>query len=104
MLTLNVITVFITFSALAMYAWILTPIMTKDHKPDISTKIYAVIIGILLIVLAGLSVANTNEFDKYIHTQPTAMDVYSGKTELRYTVQGGEKIDSVVVYKNTIKQ
>lgn len=102
--TLNLLIIFITFSALAMYAWILFPIMTKDHKHDISTKIYAVIIGILLIVLAGLSVANTNEFDKYIHTQPTAMDVYRGKTELRYTVQGERVVDSVVVYKDTITQ
>lgn len=31
--------------------------------------------------------------------EPTAMDVYQGKTTLEYKVVDGEKIDSVVVYK-----
>lgn len=34
-----------------------------------------------------------------INEQPSAMDVYQGKTTLQYTVVGGVKIDSVVVFK-----
>lgn len=30
---------------------------------------------------------------------PEAMDVYKGKTEIQYTVKGGIKTDSVVVFK-----
>lgn len=31
--------------------------------------------------------------------EPSAMDVYRGKTTLEYTIVDGEKLDSVVVYK-----
>lgn len=34
-----------------------------------------------------------------INEQPSAMDVYQGKTALQYTVVDGVKIDSVVVFK-----
>ena len=34
-----------------------------------------------------------------IKGEPSAMDVYQGKTELKYTVVGNEKVDSVVVFK-----
>jgi len=36
-------------------------------------------------------------------SDPTAMDVYRGKTELQYTVVHGQKIDSVVVFKEKYK-
>lgn len=32
--------------------------------------------------------------------KPTAMDVYEGKTILRYTIQDSIKVDSVVVWKD----
>ena len=38
----------------------------------------------------------TRENEKF----PSAMDVYQGKTALQYTIVDGEKIDSVVVFKN----
>lgn len=34
-----------------------------------------------------------------INGQPSAMDVYQGKTILQYTVVDGIKVDSVVVFK-----
>ena len=36
---------------------------------------------------------------KDINNSPSAMDVYMGKTTLQYTVVGGEKTDSVVIFK-----
>lgn len=36
----------------------------------------------------------------YIANQPTALDVYKGKTELEITYKGNIPVDSVVVYKN----
>lgn len=36
----------------------------------------------------------------YIANQPTALDVYKGKTELEITYRGNIPVDSVVVYKN----
>ena len=35
----------------------------------------------------------------FIVDEPSAMDVYRGKTTLEYTIVDGVKIDSVVVYK-----
>ena len=35
-----------------------------------------------------------------IHKQPTAIDVYQGKTTLEITYKDGMAIDSVVVFKN----
>ena len=36
---------------------------------------------------------------KKINEQPSAMDVYQGKTTLQYNVVGGINVDSVVVFK-----
>ena len=37
-----------------------------------------------------------------IDTQPTAMDVYQGKTTLEYTIRDSVKIDSIVIFKDSI--
>lgn len=36
--------------------------------------------------------------------QPTAMDVYQGKTTLEYTIKDSVKIDSIVVFKDSIQR
>lgn len=36
----------------------------------------------------------------YIKGNPTAMDVYQGKTTLKYTIVDGIKTDSCVIWKN----
>lgn len=47
-------------------------------------------IGIAAILIyIGITISNT----------PEAMDVYQGKTSLKYTIVDGEKVDSVVVWK-----
>lgn len=52
-------------------------------------------IGVILILIATtISDANFKE------PKPTALDVYQNKTELEYTIMGGEIVDSVVVFKN----
>lgn len=52
------------------------------------------VVAILLILLSALS------FRKgYYYAKPTAIEVYQGKTTLKYTVVNGEIVDSVVVYK-----
>lgn len=49
----------------------------------------------LICSIIGATFANKAR-DKH----PQAMDVYQGKTTLEYTIRDGEKIDSVVVFKN----
>ena len=48
--------------------------------------------GILCCILMALCIALCDE-------EPTALDVYRGKTELEYTVVGGVYTDSIVVFK-----
>ena len=88
--------------------------------------IAAIIIGIILLFLVFLtfyiSIKNDGKFDNGVtlgliimllfYTEafliyfsdnkpnPTAMDVYQGKTTLEYKVVDGVKVDSVVIFKN----
>ena len=57
---------------------------------------YAVIYLALAIILGCVSICCV----AIIINQPTAMDVYKGKTELQITYKGTIPIDSVVVFKN----
>jgi hypothetical protein len=45
-------------------------------------------------------------WDLYVDTskdsQPTAMDVYQGKTTLEYAIRDSIKIDSIVVFKDSL--
>lgn len=34
--------------------------------------------------------------------RPTAMDVYQGKTTLEYTIRDSVKVDSIVIFKNSV--
>ena len=38
-------------------------------------------------------------FERISKGNPTAMDVYQGKTTIKYTIRDGIKVDSVVVFK-----
>lgn len=52
-------------------------------------------LGWLVVLLSGCTVAFT-----MLAMMPEAMDVYQGKTELKYKVVDGEIVDSCVVFKN----
>ena len=43
-----------------------------------------------ILIYIGITISNT----------PEAMDVYQGKTTLKYTIVDGEKVDSIVVWKS----
>lgn len=74
-----------------------------------------IIFGITLIVIAyGLSILEIYLVDVTVGIlgvlfiymgidiycpEPTALDVYQGKTALEYTYKNGAKVDSVVVFK-----
>ncbi len=53
-------------------------------------------ISIIVFIFAIIGLAC---IASYIHTTPTALDVYKGKTELRITYDGKIPVDSVVIYK-----
>lgn len=54
---------------------------------------------ILSILLAGEIVLLSSILED---PKPTAMDVYQGKTTLEYTIRDNVKIDSIVVFKDSI--
>ena len=66
-------------------------IKLANHE-DRSSIIYLA----LAIILGCISMCCVAIFIK----QPTALDVYRGKTELQITYKGTVPIDSVVVFKN----
>ena len=59
--------------------------------------IKGLIVGIAIFIVAGLltwMIFGPPEFE------PTAMDVYQGRTTLEITYKDGVPVDSVVVFKN----
>lgn len=65
--------------------------LDEESSPHIATGLLLLFILYIVFLLCLRS---------HNISTPSAMDVYQGKTELKYTVQGGEITDSVVVYKN----
>lgn len=64
----------------------------KDYIPII-VYLVLLVIGLVVFPYKGCT----------YETQPTAMDVYQGKTTLEITYKDGVAIDSVVVYKGKEK-
>lgn len=71
--------------ALLIYSW-----TCKDYE-------YNGLVGMIGVILILIAMAISDAHIK--EPQPTAIEVYRGKTELEYTIRGGEVVDSVVVYK-----
>lgn len=56
--------------------------------------VFSIIVGFIMLIGFGCVITAYNS-----HREPTAMDVYQGKTELRITYEGKTPVDSTVVYK-----
>lgn len=56
-----------------------------------------VVIGFIICVLFVLEVGILSDLNE--DPQPTAMDVYQGKTTLEYKVIDSVKVDSIVIFK-----
>lgn len=67
-------------------------IKTKDISNIICGIVFAIISGIFAILIISEM--------KNIQTEPTAIDVYRGLTELEITSVNGVPKDTVVVFKN----
>lgn len=78
----------VLFSLFAICVVIGLLLINKDV--EVSTLFVAAGLGFFgsFILVSGLSDSN-----------PTAMDVYKGKTSLEYTVVDGVKVDSCVIFK-----
>lgn len=59
-----------------------------------------VIFGLILSILVSIEVVLLSSILE--DPKPTAIDVYQGKTTLEYTIRDGVKIDSIVVFKDSI--
>lgn len=67
----------------------------KNGKFDLG-----VIFGLILSILVSIEVILLSSILE--DPKPTAMDVYRGKTMLEYTIRDSVKIDSIVVFKDSI--
>lgn len=59
-----------------------------------------VFFGIILSILTVVEIVLLSEILE--NPRPTSMDVYQGKTTLEYTIRDSVKIDSVVVFKDSL--
>lgn len=59
-----------------------------------------VFFGIILFILVSIEIVLLSSILE--DPKPTAMDVYQGKTTLEYTIRDSVKIDSVVVFKDSL--
>lgn len=59
-----------------------------------------ILLGIVLLVFCVIGIGIVSNI--IAEPKPKAMDVYQGKTTLEYTIRDGVKIDSVVVFKNSV--
>lgn len=82
---------------------LLFAIITAMDTVDIiknSTFDTGVIFGLILSILISTEVVLLSSILE--DPNPTAMDVYQGKTTLEYTIRDSVKIDSIVVFKDSI--
>lgn len=73
---------------------ILSLYTSNNKKSDYDT---GVVIGFIICGLFVLEVGILSELNE--EPQPTAMDVYQGKTTLEYKVVDNAKVDSIVIFK-----
>lgn len=75
--------------------WILTVLGSgnRDYISIISGLIVGVIIPFITVVVASDNISG----------EPSAMDVYQGKTTLEITYKNGVPVDSVVIFKDKEK-
>ncbi len=74
-----------------LFVGLLINFIITDNHPGIYLGTFLACLGVVLIAV------NTYE------TNPSAMDVYQGKTTLEITYKDGVPVDSVVVFKNKEK-
>ena len=66
-----------------------------DAKFDVGI-FFGIVVSILMVIEVVLLSSILED------PKPTAMDVYQGKTTLEYTIRDNVKIDSVVVFKDSL--
>lgn len=69
----------------------------NSYRRDMS---YGLFFGVIITMFFLLEIRIVS--DIIANPKPTAMDVYRGKTTLEYTIRDGVKIDSIVVFKDSI--
>ena len=84
----------IIIGILLAFFLILSLYTSYNKKSDYDT---GVVIGFIICGLFVLEVGILSDINE--DPQPTAMDVYQGKTTLEYKVINSVKVDSIVIFK-----
>lgn len=72
----------------------------KQHSSEYTFSAFRNLVFWIIVFVASINgLRETND----IAELPTALEVYQGKTTIQYNIVGGEIQDSVVIYRNTIK-
>lgn len=69
---------------------------------DEEDRIFSLIplVGTIIFTISGIAVSNKTEKD----IQPTALDVYKGKTTLQITYQDSIPVDTIVIFKEEYRK
>ena len=82
------------FLVICCFTCVIVAIVAKDKTAG---KFFSFLSGIVLILCITVIVNIERK-----NNMPTALDVYQGKTTLKYEVIDGVKVDSVVVWKENV--
>lgn len=80
-----------------MFLFFVADYLSHKKGNDFDNGIVIGIILFLCFIVEVILLANI-----YKTPLPTAMDVYQGKTTLEYTIRDSVKIDSIVIFKDSI--
>ena len=72
----------------------------QQHSEEYTFSAFRNLVFWIIVLVA--SIVGLNETYDIAKT-PTALEVYQGKTTIQYTIVNGAPQDSVVIYRNTIK-
>lgn len=78
---------------------VIVAIIAVDSNGDAKFDV-GITFGIILSMLLAIEVGLLSEILE--NPKPTAMDVYQGKTTLEFTIRDNVKIDSIVVFKDSL--
>jgi cytochrome bd-type quinol oxidase subunit 1 len=86
----------IVIGIILVYTIFIALCLSDKKGEDFNTGMFMSFIISIFFIIEVILVGNIIK-----DPQPTAMDVYQGKTTLEYTIRDSVKIDSVVIFKDS---
>jgi hypothetical protein len=87
----------IVIGIILVYTIFIALCLSDKKGEDFNTGMFMSFIISIFFIIEVILVGNIIK-----EPHPTAMDVYKGKTTLEYTIKDSVKIDSIVVFKDSV--